>query len=70
MGLLQGRIELGGKVKLNAGRKKAESMRSHVALPETDSRNGTLSGKSQTYGNRRINGGGLVWDIRVSQKYA
>ena len=30
------RTELGGKTKLNARRKKAESERSHVALPETN----------------------------------
>ena len=47
-----------GKTKLNAGRKKAESVRSHVALPETDA--GTLPGKPQPHGNTQINGYGLI----------
>ena len=33
-GLWHGRILLGGKIKLNAGRKKAESSRSHIAPQE------------------------------------
>ena len=41
-----------GKTKLNAGRKKAESGRSHVAPPETDAE--TLPGKPQPRGNTQI----------------
>ena len=47
-----------GKTKLNAGRKEAESERSHVALPLTDS--GTLPDKPQPCGNTQINGDGLI----------
>ena len=47
-----------GKTKLNAGRKEAESKRSHVALPETDAR--TLPGKPQPCGYTQINGDGLT----------
>ena len=42
-----------GKTKLNAGREMAESERSHVALPETDTK--TLSGKPQPRDNTQIN---------------
>ena len=41
------------KAKLNAGRKKVESERSHVVQPETNT--GTLAGKPQTHGNTQIN---------------
>ena len=34
----KGELSIVGKTKLNAGRRKAESVRSHVALPETDAR--------------------------------
>ena len=50
-------MELGGKTKLNTGRKEAESERSHVALPEIDSR--TFPGKPQPRGNAQINRNGL-----------
>ena len=42
-----------GKNKPNAGRKKVESKRSHVAPPETDP--GTLPGKPQSRGDTQIN---------------
>ena len=42
-----------GKTKLNAGRKKAELERSHVALPQTEAR--TLLGKPQPCGDTQIN---------------
>ena len=35
-----GRVQLGGKTKLNAERKKVESVRSHVVLLETDAGHG------------------------------
>ena len=38
-----------GKTKLNAGRKKAESERSHVTPQETDA--GTLPSKPQPHGD-------------------
>ena len=41
-----------GKIKLNAGRKKAESRRSHVAPSETETR--TLAGKPQSHGEHRL----------------
>ena len=47
-----------GKTKLNAGRKRAESERCHVALIETDT--GTLPGKLQSHGDTQINGDGLI----------
>ena len=58
--LAYSKVELSqaGKTKLNAGRKKAESERSHVALPETDT--GTLPGKPQPHGNKQTNGDGLI----------
>ena len=46
-----------GKTKPNAGRKKKELGRSHVAPPETDA--GTLPGKPSPRGNIQINGDGL-----------
>ena len=46
-----------GKTKLNAGRKEAESERSHVAPLETDA--GTLTGKLQPSGDTQINRNGL-----------
>ena len=42
-----------GKTKLNAGRKKVESERNHVALLETDAK--TLAGKPQQCGDTQIN---------------
>ena len=42
---------------MNAGRKEAESERSHVAPPETD--DGTLAGKSQPRDDIQINTNGL-----------
>ena len=48
-----------GKTKLNAGRKKAESRRSHVAPPETDA-GWNLAGKPSPCGNIQINGDGLI----------
>ena len=50
-------LRYAGKTKLNAGRKEAESERSHGALPETDAI--TLAGKPQSCGNTQINGDGL-----------
>ena len=47
-----------GKTKLNAGRKKMESVRSHVAPLETDT--GTWPGKPQPHGNTQINRDGLI----------
>ena len=47
-----------GKPKLNAGRKNAESRRSHIALLEADAR--TLPDKPQSHGDKQINGDGLV----------
>ena len=46
-----------GKTKLNAGKKEAESERSHVALLETDAR--ILPGKPQPRGNTQISRNGL-----------
>ena len=46
------------KTKLNAGRKKAESMRNRVAPPETDT--GTLPQKPHPCGDTQINGDGLI----------
>ena len=46
----------GGKTKWNAGRKEAESGRSHVTVLEPDV---TLPGKPQPGGNTQINGDGL-----------
>ena len=43
---------------MNDGRKEAESRRSHVSLPETDT--GTLAGKPQTRGDTQMNRDGLV----------
>ena len=42
---------------MNAGREKAESERSHVAVLETDAR--TLPGKPQSHGDTQINTNGL-----------
>ena len=41
-------------MKLNSERKKAESVRSHVAPPETDAR--TLPSKPEPQGDTQING--------------
>ena len=46
-----------GKTKLNAGRKKEEKERSHVALPDTDT--GTFPGKPQPRGDTQSNRNGL-----------
>ena len=45
------------KNKLNAGRKEAESERSHVSLPKIDAR--TLADKSQPHGDTQINRNGI-----------
>ena len=44
--------------KLNAGRKKVKSVKSHVAPSETDI--GTLSGGPQPHGDTQTNGDGLI----------
>ena len=44
-------------IKRNAERKRVESERSHIALPEMDA--GTLACKSQPHGDTQINGDGL-----------
>ena len=49
----------GRTTKLNAGRKKAESKRSHVALPETDAGQ-NLANKPQPCGNTQTNEDGLI----------
>ena len=46
------------KTKLNAGRKKVESVRSHVVPLETDA--GTLPSKPKPRGDTQINGDGLI----------
>ena len=51
------------KTKQNTGRKKAESGISHVALPD-----GSLPSKPQPRDNTKINGYGLVQDVRASQR--
>ena len=48
-----------GKTKLNAGRKKAKSRRSHVALPEIDSRQ-NLASKPQSCGDIQMNINGFI----------
>ena len=57
-GLWQGRIVLGRKTNLNAGRKKAESERCHVTAEEEGCQN--LTGKPQPYGDIQINKNGLI----------
>ena len=51
-------MELGGKTKPNAGRKKAESGRSHVAAE--GERHLDFAGKSQPHGNTKTNRNGLI----------
>ena len=46
------------------GKRRVESERSHVALPEPD---GTLPGKPQLRGDTQITRNGLNQDINVSQ---
>ena len=49
------------KTKLNAGKKKVKSRRSHITLLETDI--GTLPGKSQPHDKTQINEDGLIEDM-------
>ena len=49
---------VGRETKLNAGRKEAESERSHATSPETGTR--TFPGKPHLHGNTKINKSGLI----------
>ena len=53
-----------GKTKLNAGKRRVESERSHVAPPKQD---GNFPSKPQPHGDTQITRNGLNKDISVSQ---
>ena len=59
MDLLQVRTQVDKKARLNGGRKKVESVRSHIAPPETNAYQ-NLAGKPQLRGNTQVNIDGLV----------